>query len=340
MLFIPLPFVVSILLLALLLTVFRSDNNTPYNFPFLVLILIATAQSLLAGLRWGYGVEDVKYIVPVLAATVAPLTYLGVGNLVWKSRPHMTFQIGLIAIPALVTFSLTLYWPNLIDIAVIAWFTGFALAILLMLSGGINALRLAPFGSAQRLYRAVCFAAVSLLLIAVLDGFVALDFAGTEGRNAIVAITMGNLIGLVCLSVAAATASRTQTPDQDNGATVTDSTAEGDVVLATVSSLMGAQKVYRDPNLNLDRLARKTGIPSRQISSAINRATTKNVSQYVNEFRISEACELLVNTQKSVTEIMFDVGFQTKSNFNREFRRVTKQTPVQWRAAHSSVHRF
>jgi len=28
---------------------------------------------------------------------------------------------------------------------------------------------------------------------------------------------------------------------------------------------------------------------------------------------------------------MFDVGFQTKSNFNREFRRVTDTTPLEWR---------
>jgi AraC-like DNA-binding protein len=69
----------------------------------------------------------------------------------------------------------------------------------------------------------------------------------------------------------------------------------------------------------------------RQISAAINRATGKNVSQYVNEFRIAEACALLVETDKPVTEIMLDVGFQTKSNFNREFRRVTNMTPVQWR---------
>lgn len=57
----------------------------------------------------------------------------------------------------------------------------------------------------------------------------------------------------------------------------------------------------------------------------------KNVSQYVNDYRIGEACRLLAATQKSVTEVMFEVGFQTKSNFNREFRRVTDMTPVAWR---------
>jgi AraC-like DNA-binding protein len=34
-----------------------------------------------------------------------------------------------------------------------------------------------------------------------------------------------------------------------------------------------------------------------------------------------------------VTTIMLDAGFQTKSNFNREFRRVTGTSPSLWRAA-------
>jgi AraC-like DNA-binding protein len=101
--------------------------------------------------------------------------------------------------------------------------------------------------------------------------------------------------------------------------------------LDALQALMQTRRPYRDPDLNLDRLARKAVLPMRQISAAINRATGKNVSQYVNEFRIAEACALLLETDKPVTEIMLDVGFQTKSNFNREFRRVTNMTPVQWR---------
>ena len=39
----------------------------------------------------------------------------------------------------------------------------------------------------------------------------------------------------------------------------------------------------------------------------------------------------------SVTDVMFNVGFQTKSNFNREFRRVSGMTPVQWRGEAESA---
>lgn len=106
--------------------------------------------------------------------------------------------------------------------------------------------------------------------------------------------------------------------------------------LAAIQSRMETKHSYRDPDLNLDRLARRALIPARQISTAINRATGKNVSQYVNELRIAEACQLLAETEKSVTEVMLDVGFQTKSNFNRELRRVTDMTPVQWRSSRAN----
>lgn len=73
------------------------------------------------------------------------------------------------------------------------------------------------------------------------------------------------------------------------------------------------------------------GLSARQISGAINRSLGINVSQYVNQLRIREACRQLEETDQSVTAIMLSSGFQTKSNFNREFRRITGMSPVAWR---------
>lgn len=116
--------------------------------------------------------------------------------------------------------------------------------------------------------------------------------------------------------------------------------AEDKETLAVVQAVMQSKRVYRDVDLSLDRLARKTGIPARQVSTAINRATGKNVSQYVNEHRIAEACVLLTDTDRPVTEIMFKAGFQTKSNFNREFRRVTEMSPLEWRERKPATSRI
>ncbi|WP_245425359.1 helix-turn-helix domain-containing protein [Phyllobacterium brassicacearum] len=63
-----------------------------------------------------------------------------------------------------------------------------------------------------------------------------------------------------------------------------------------------------------------------------------SVSQYVNDYRVKEACRLLAGTDEPITRIMFDAGFQTKSNINREFLRVTGTSPKAWRARTSSAN--
>ncbi|RFB92025.1 AraC family transcriptional regulator [Rhizobium leguminosarum bv. trifolii] len=336
MLFIPLPFVVAVLLLILFVAVLRRDDEEAPNRPFLALILLAALQSVLSGLRWGYGVQAVGLVAPVIAAMVPPLAYAGVSRLVRTSRRPLPARMALHAVPAAVILALMTVWRDAIDIALVLIFVGYALAILRLMRPGADALRLAPFEGAVPAYRAIIFTAVALCLSASVDIFVFFDFTWAHGEHAVTVISASNLAALVILGFAAAAASRSRAPAEAAEArprpeTSEDKTSEDKETIATVDALMEAKKLYRDANLNLDRLARKTGIPARQISAAINRAMDKNVSQYVNDYRIGEACRLLAGTEKPVTEVMFEVGFQTKSNFNREFRRVTDMTPVAWR---------
>lgn len=334
MLFVPLPFVVAILLVVLFVIVARRDDEEPANLPFLALILLSAFQSLLSGLRWGYAVEAVMYIAPVGAAAVPPLAYLGVSRLVRKSHLSRTARLGLHALPAASIVILMAIWRDAIDIALVLFFVGYAVAILLLMRSGTDALQLAPFEGAGSTYRAILFTAFALILSAGVDAFLWLDLAWADGEHALKVITVGNLAALAILAIAAASASRSHAPadvaDVASTQEPTEDTGDRETI-AAVQSLMEGKRVYRDADLNLDRLARKLGLPARQISTAINRATGKNVSQYVNECRIAEACTLLSETANPVTEIMFEVGFQTKSNFNREFRRVTDMTPLEWR---------
>ncbi|MDU0306663.1 helix-turn-helix domain-containing protein [Rhizobium sp. 10PS4] len=331
MLFIPLPFVVALLLLILFVTVLRRDEEAQPSLPFLALILLAVLQSVLSGLRWGYGVQAVGVIMPVTAAMVPPLAYAGVSRLVRTSRRPLPTRIALHAVPAAVILLLMVFRREAIDLALVLVFVGYTMAILLLMRPGADALRLAPFEGAVPAYRAIIFAAAALCLSASVDIFVFFDFTWAHGEYALTLISVSNLAVLVILGIAAAAASRSRAPAETVEAVLKSETTEDKETIATVDALMEAKKLYRDANLNLDRLARKAGIPARQISAAINRAMDKNVSQYVNDYRIGEACRLLAASQKSVTEVMFEVGFQTKSNFNREFRRVTDMTPLAWR---------
>jgi AraC-like DNA-binding protein len=331
MLFIPLPFVVAILLVVLFVAVRARDEESSPNLPFQALILLSTSQAVLSGLRWGYAVLPVMYIMPVAAAMVPPLAYLGVSRLVHKTSLSPIRQICLHALPAALIIVLVAVWRDAIDIAIILTDIGYTAAILLLMRSGTDALRLAPFENAGPTYKAILFAAAALLLSAAVDTFIWLDFAWAGGQYALKVISFGNLAALAILATAAAAASRSHAPIDKAETVRPPEFLEDPQTLAAVQTLMKDKHAYRDVDLNLDRLARKLAIPARQISAAINRATAKNVSQYVNEYRIAEACMLLAETDKPVTEIMFDVGFQTKSNFNREFRRVTDTTPIEWR---------
>ncbi len=184
MLFVPLPFVVAILLILLFITVVRREEKAESNKSFPALILLSAFQSLLSGLRWGYGIEAVMYIAPVFAALVPPLAYAGVARLVRERRLPTRLRIGLHAIPALIIALLMAVSRDAIDLVLVMIFLGYAVAILFLMRAGTDALRLAPFDGATPAYHAILFAALALILSAAVDIFIFLDFAWTQGEYA------------------------------------------------------------------------------------------------------------------------------------------------------------
>ncbi len=331
MLFVPLPFVVALLLLLLFLAVVRRDDELAANRPFLVLLLLCAVQSVLVGLRLGYGVQWIGYLALIIPTVTPPLIYAGVRRLGVDSPRRGLALLGFYSFPAVVVAVLAIIRPEAIDIAMILIQIAYALALLWLIRPGPDALRLASFEAARPAHRALVFAAGALCFSALIDALVLFDFGWTHGSHVGLIVSIANLVGLLVLGAAAASASRNSADAEMSEISAMLDTAEDKDTVARIHELMQEKKLYRDANLNLERLARKAGIPSRRISGAINRTTAKNVSQYVNDYRIAEACRLLAETDQSVTEIMLEAGFQTKSNFNREFRRVTDMTPVAWR---------
>ena len=109
-------------------------------------------------------------------------------------------------------------------------------------------------------------------------------------------------------------------------------------MVARLNALLTEQEIYLDSDLTLGRLSRRLGIPVKQLSAAINRVTNGNVSRYINRFRIERACERLL-AGESVAIAMDSSGFSTRSNFNREFRRVTGRSPSEWRDGAAGAER-
>ena len=110
--------------------------------------------------------------------------------------------------------------------------------------------------------------------------------------------------------------------------------AEDRALVERARTLLDSQSLYRDPDLTLGRLARRLTVPAKRLSAAVNRVEGRNVSQFVNRFRVEAVCRRLGEDGTRVTESMLEAGFRTKSNFNREFRRVTGTSPSDWARAH------
>jgi AraC-like DNA-binding protein len=53
--------------------------------------------------------------------------------------------------------------------------------------------------------------------------------------------------------------------------------------------------------------------------------------EYINQFRVNQACKDLIDTQKNISEIAFDCGFRNLSNFNRQFSKITGCSPSEYR---------
>jgi AraC-like DNA-binding protein len=59
--------------------------------------------------------------------------------------------------------------------------------------------------------------------------------------------------------------------------------------------------------------------------------TQKTFTQYLNELRIAKACDLLLNTDKPVTSICYETGYNNISHFNRQFKAITGITAREYR---------
>lgn len=87
---------------------------------------------------------------------------------------------------------------------------------------------------------------------------------------------------------------------------------------------------FHEP-LSLTSMAKDLGISQFTLSRVFSRTFHKNFNQYVNEIRLDYVTLLLKDSDTSVTEIMYDAGFQSQATFNRVFQEKYHMTPKQYR---------
>ncbi|MGC1481282.1 MAG: helix-turn-helix domain-containing protein [Chthoniobacterales bacterium] len=92
-----------------------------------------------------------------------------------------------------------------------------------------------------------------------------------------------------------------------------------------------------DDDLSLTKVAETVNTSATYFSELFKRTVGMNFTEYVSRVRIEKAKHLLMNPQRRITEVAFDVGFQSLSQFNRAFKRYAGASPRDYRSAQTGA---
>lgn len=104
--------------------------------------------------------------------------------------------------------------------------------------------------------------------------------------------------------------------------------------IITLKQYMSEKEPFLDPSLTIQELANQINMPVRDLSILINHHIDQHFFDFVNEYRIQKAMQILKDTSKkdlTVLEILYEVGFNSKSSFNTSFKKYTNLTPTAYR---------
>jgi AraC-like DNA-binding protein/quercetin dioxygenase-like cupin family protein len=99
------------------------------------------------------------------------------------------------------------------------------------------------------------------------------------------------------------------------------------------------QHVFDNFTATLDRqaIAHAAGMSLSAFCHYFKRVTGRTLSDFINEVRIGHAKKLLIDTDRTISEVAYASGYESLSNFNRCFYSLTRLSPTQYRAQHQPV---
>ena len=109
---------------------------------------------------------------------------------------------------------------------------------------------------------------------------------------------------------------------------------ETQAIKTKIEKLLTEKKCYMNPQLTVNDLANELGVSKRVISHTINATMADNFYDLINEYRIKEAQRILTENKDSkftVLEVLYEVGYNSKSSFNTQFKKKTGMTPSEYR---------
>ena len=247
---------------------------------FLAFILLYALQGTIVGLRFGYGVDGLVLVQPVTASMMAPLAFLAFRSLA-GAQPKRAFlhAAGPFAVGIAVAFM-----RDLVDPLLLAIFFGYGVALYRLTLVGDAAAAEASLQRVRPVLRAARLTAGLMLFFAFADGALAAYTVFHGNADVPAAVGLMNIVAVAAvLAYFLLPETRARPLDEPR-----DPPSEADrATLASIERALEEASLYKDENLSLSRLARRAGLPPREVSGVINRATGFNLSQFVNNRRVT-----------------------------------------------------
>ena len=110
---------------------------------------------------------------------------------------------------------------------------------------------------------------------------------------------------------------------------------EAELCSKPVSQAVFEAAEYMEKNFTLDitaeKLASYVSLSPRHLARMFGKAYGMSPMKYLEGLRMKNAAEMLVSTDKTVTEISFDCGYNDSNYFSKQFKRYYSGTPAQYR---------
>ncbi|MCE2571931.1 helix-turn-helix domain-containing protein [Motilimonas eburnea] len=308
MLSVPLPFIAALLFLLLACLVWVKQGAGVKRI--VSFLFLCSATTFVVGLRWSFDIQLIRFIQPVLAATLPVIAWYCFE----LTQNANAFSLKHAAAPCIILFCSLIYpwWAAPIDVMLVSLLVFYGIKLIVSARLEPQRVRLIDVASVKHLRY---IAGGMLLFSALIDAALSLDFAFFNGINTTSILSISYLILLPLLAIAVVMVGSLTTINEPISLEETGvgsnnlEIEQANEIIEQLCHLLAHNQSYLDPDLTLERLARKLSLPSRQLSMAVNQVYQRNVSKVINEYRIKHAQHLLSSTKLSITDIFSSPAF-------------------------------
>lgn len=111
--------------------------------------------------------------------------------------------------------------------------------------------------------------------------------------------------------------------------------ADAQLIIGKLQKVMTEKELYKDPNLKVNELAKAINVSGHQLSQVLNDNFEKSFTLFVNEYRINEACKVLLEDKTlAIDAVAYEVGFNSRSTFFASFKKLKGMTPSMFQQRH------